>query len=50
MIFGNTVGRVESRRGKLDGRLEVRDGLAGMQEYAEPAIESLREKLAAATD
>ncbi len=30
MIFGNTVGLVESRRGKLDGRTDVVDEFAGV--------------------
>lgn len=39
MIFGNSIGLVETRRGKLDGRVEVREDLAGNLQAGDILIE-----------
>jgi hypothetical protein len=39
MIFGNTIGLVETRRGKIDGRVEVAEDLAGNLQPGDILIE-----------
>lgn len=39
MIFGNTIGLVETRRGKLDGRVEVAEDLTGNLQVGDILIE-----------
>ena len=42
MIFGNSIGLVETRRGKIDGRVEVAEDLAGHLQAGDILIESRR--------
>ncbi len=39
MVFGNTIGLVESRRGKLDGNAQIRDKVAGVLQAGDILLE-----------